>query len=90
VRPDAQGCAHEPSSYLKKIWFDTVVHDAGALRHLIEVAGASQVVLGSDFPFDMGLDDPVAFVRAAGLTGDVADRVLAGNAEALLHTRVRA
>ena len=90
VRPDAQGCAHEPSSYLKKIWFDTVVHDAGALRHLIEVAGASQVVLGSDFPFDMGLDDPVAFVRAAGLTDDVADRVLAGNAEALLQTTVRA
>lgn len=90
VRRDAQGCAHEPSSYLKKIWFDTVVHDAGALRHLIEVAGASQVVLGSDFPFDMGLDDPVAFVRAAGLTDDVADRVLAGNAEALLQTTVRA
>ncbi|WP_019180872.1 amidohydrolase family protein [Microbacterium yannicii] len=90
VRPDAHGCAHEPSSYLKKIWFDTVVHDPAALRHLIEVAGASQVVLGSDFPFDMGLDDPVAFVRSAGLPDDVAGRVLAGNAEELLRTKVPA
>ena len=90
VRPDAQGCAHEPSSYLKKIWFDTVVHDPVALRHLVEIAGASQVVLGSDFPFDMGLDDPVAFVRSAELPEGVAHRVLAGNAEELLRTRVQA
>ena len=90
VRPDAHGCAHEPSSYLRKIWFDTVVHDSVALRHLIEVAGASQVVLGSDFPFDMGLDDPVGFVKAAGLPAEVARRVLEGNAEELLRTKVRA
>jgi aminocarboxymuconate-semialdehyde decarboxylase len=90
VRPDAHGCAHEPSSYLSKIWFDTVVHDPVALRHLIEVAGASQVVLGSDFPFDMGLDDPVGFVKAAGLPAEVARRVLEGNADELLRTKVRA
>lgn len=90
VRPEAQRCAHEPSSYLKKLWFDTVVHDPAALRHLVEVAGASQVVLGSDFPFDMGLDDPVALVRGAGLPVEVADRILIGNADALLETKVPA
>ncbi|HWL76891.1 amidohydrolase family protein [Microbacterium sp.] len=90
VRPEARGCEHEPSSYLKRLWFDTVVHDAGALRHLIEVAGASQVVLGSDYPFDMGLEDPAAFVRAAGLDDATTDRVLGANADALLETRVRA
>ena len=41
VRPEARGCAHEPSSYLRKLWFDTVVHDPAALRHLVEVAGES-------------------------------------------------
>jgi aminocarboxymuconate-semialdehyde decarboxylase len=90
VRPEAQRCAHEPSSYLKKLWFDTVVHDPAALRHLIDVAGAERVLLGSDFPFDMGLDDPVAFVRDAGLPSEVADRILAGNAAALLAARVPA
>ncbi|RKT31659.1 aminocarboxymuconate-semialdehyde decarboxylase [Microbacterium sp. AG1240] len=89
VRPDARRCANEPSSYLKKLWFDTVVHDPVALRHLIETAGASQVVLGSDFPFDMGLDDPVGFVRSAALSDDIAERVLGGNAQALLASGVR-
>ena len=84
VRPDAQGCAHEPSSYLRRIWFDTVVHDHAALRHLIEVVGASQVVLGSDFPFDMGLDDPVGFVRGALLDDGVTELILSGNADVLL------
>ncbi len=84
VRPEAQGCAHEPSSYLKKLWFDTVVHDEVSVRRLIEAAGADRVVLGSDYPFDMGLDDPVAFVRSAGLADDVADGILGGNADALL------
>ena len=90
VRPEAQRCAHEPSSYLKKLWFDTVVHDPAAVRHLVEVAGASQVVLGSDFPFDMGLDDPVAFVREAGLSDEVTEGILRDNAAALLQTAVRA
>lgn len=90
VRPEAQRCAQPPSSYLKKLWFDTVVHDPIAVRHLVEVAGASQVVLGSDFPFDMGLDDPVSFVRGAGLPAELTERILSQNAEALLESRVRA
>lgn len=90
VRPEAQRCAHAPSSYLSKMWFDTVVHDPAAVRHLVEVAGASHVLLGSDFPFDMGLDEPVDFVRGAGLSAGVADGILGGNAHALLGTRVPA
>lgn len=88
VRPEAQRCVHPPSSYLKKLWFDTVVHDPTALQHLVEVAGASQVVLGSDFPFDMGLDDPVQEVAAAGLPDETLRAILGGNAEVLL-TRIR-
>lgn len=90
VRPEAQRCAHEPSTYLPKIWFDTVVHDPEALRRLVEVAGESRVLLGSDYPFDMGLDSPVEFVREAGLSADIVDGILEGNAGALLRRRVRA
>lgn len=86
VRPDAQVCAHEPSSYLRRIWFDTVVHDPIALRNLVAQVGASQVVLGSDYPFDMGLDDPVAFVRDAGLDASAVSAILADNAAALVST----
>lgn len=84
VRPDARGCAHEPSRYLRRIWFDTVVHDHAVLRHLVDAAGPSQILLGSDFPFDMGPDDPVGFVRGAGLPDDDVQRILTGTADALL------
>jgi aminocarboxymuconate-semialdehyde decarboxylase len=90
VRPDAQRCAHKPSSYLDKIWFDTVVHDPDALRKLIAVAGESRVLLGSDYPFDMGLDDPVDFVRDAALEVEATERILQDNATALLEHRVNA
>lgn len=90
VRPEAHGCAHAPSTYLSRIWFDTVVHDERALRWLVEVAGADRVLLGSDFPFDMGLDEPVAFVRGAGLPDEAVRAVLGENAADLLRTRVHA
>lgn len=90
VRPEAQRCAHAPSTYLAKIWFDTVVHDPEALRRLLAVAGESRVLLGSDYPFDMGLDSPVEIVRDAGLAPDVIERILSTNAASLLEHRVRA
>jgi aminocarboxymuconate-semialdehyde decarboxylase len=90
VRPEAQRCEHAPSTYLRRLWFDTVVHDPQALRRLVEVAGDSRVLLGSDFPFDMGLDDPVADIRSAGLSDEITERILGGNAAALLEQGVRA
>ena len=90
VRPDARVCAHEPSSYLRKIWFDTVVHDPLGLRHQLGKDGGSQVVLGSVYPFDMVSNDPVSFVKSAGLPVEVERRILAGNADALVPVQVSA
>ncbi|WP_318242092.1 amidohydrolase family protein [Arthrobacter gallicola] len=83
VRPEARGCAAPPSSYLRKIWFDSLIHSPAELRVLAETAGAGRVLLGSDYPFDMGTEDPVGEVRAAGLTGEDEHLILAGNAAAL-------
>ncbi|GHB24459.1 MULTISPECIES: amidohydrolase family protein [Streptomyces] len=86
TRPDAgAGCAHLPSSYLKRLYFDSLVHDPHVLRELIRVAGADRVLLGSDFPFDMGADDPVAALRAARLSEADLDAVRGRNASALLN-----
>jgi aminocarboxymuconate-semialdehyde decarboxylase len=85
ARPDARGCAQEPSSYLKRIWFDSLVHDPAALRELIRVAGPDRVLLGSDFPFDMGTDDPLSALRAAGLPDPDFHAVRGANAAALLR-----
>ncbi|MFE5242619.1 MULTISPECIES: amidohydrolase family protein [unclassified Streptomyces] len=85
-RADAgAGCAHPPSSYLGRLYFDSLVHDPGVLDALIRVAGAERVLLGSDFPFDMGSEDPVGALRAAGLSGTDFDAVRGGNAAALLR-----
>ncbi|MFC7304636.1 amidohydrolase family protein [Streptomyces monticola] len=87
VRPDAQDCAHAPSSYLKRLHFDSLVHDPYVLRELIRVAGADRVLLGSDFPFDMGTEDPLGALRAARLPEADFDAVRGGNATALLRLR---
>jgi aminocarboxymuconate-semialdehyde decarboxylase len=83
VRPEAHGCAQPPSSYLKKLYFDSLVHNPAELRALVAAAGPEQVLLGSDYPFDMGSDRPAAEVIDALLPPADEARVLAGNAAAL-------
>jgi aminocarboxymuconate-semialdehyde decarboxylase len=86
ARADAgSGCAHLPSSYLRRLWFDSLVHDPHVLRELVRAAGADRVLLGSDFPFDMGNEDPVGALRAARLTDSDFHAVRGGNAADLLR-----
>ncbi|WP_433296199.1 amidohydrolase family protein [Pseudonocardia sp. CA-142604] len=80
VRPESRTCAEPPSSYASKLWYDTVVHSPAVLRHLVEVVGPDRVLLGSDFPFDMGSDDPVAELAAAGFDEDTATAIRGGTA----------
>ncbi|MFD4031203.1 amidohydrolase family protein [Streptomyces sp. NPDC058637] len=85
ARSDAgAGCAHLPSSYLKRLYFDSLVHDPDVLRELIRVAGADRVLLGSDYPFDMGSEDPVGALRAARLSQADFDAVRGDNAAVLI------
>ncbi|WP_432117649.1 amidohydrolase family protein [Streptomyces sp. bgisy032] len=85
ARRDARAdCAHPPSSYLKRVYFDSLVHDPHVLRELVRAAGADRVLLGSDFPFDMGTEDPVGALRAARLPDADFHAVRGGNAAALL------
>jgi aminocarboxymuconate-semialdehyde decarboxylase len=85
VRPDAAGCAHPPSSYLRRLYFDSLVHDPDVLRELVRTAGADRVLLGSDFPFDMGTEDPLGALRAARLSEADFHAVRGGNAATLLR-----
>jgi aminocarboxymuconate-semialdehyde decarboxylase len=86
TRSDAgAACAHLPSSYLKRLYFDSLVHDPHVLRELVRVAGADRVLLGSDFPFDMGTEDPLGALRAARLPEADFDAVRGGTAAALLR-----
>ncbi|MFI6661242.1 amidohydrolase family protein [Streptomyces sp. NPDC050523] len=84
VRPDARRCSREPSSYLRQLYFDCLVHAPRVLRELLRAAGPEQVLLGSDFPFDMGTDDPLGALRAACLPDADFHSVRGANAAALL------
>lgn len=85
VRPEARTCARPPSHYLSRLWFDSLTHDSGQLRELVRVVGSDRVVLGSDYPFDMGTMAPVEDLLASGLTDErIIDKVLRHNANALL------
>ena len=87
VRPEARVCAEPPSAYLRRIWFDSLVYEPGALSALIGAAGASQVVMGSDYPFDMGVPDPLDRLRAAVPPGPGLDSVRGANAIALFDLK---
>jgi predicted TIM-barrel fold metal-dependent hydrolase len=51
----------QPTEYLKQIYFDSLVFTPEAIRHLVAQVGASQIVLGSDYPFPWELHpvDPI-------------------------------
>jgi aminocarboxymuconate-semialdehyde decarboxylase len=76
VRPEARNRASDPLAGIGKLYYDTIVFDHPALRHLAAVAGADQVVLGTDYPFDMAEDAPLPFVRESGLPADAIARIL--------------
>ena len=73
-----------PEASLRRLRYDTVVHDPGLLRELVATVGAERVLLGSDHPFDMGDLRPADTVRAAGLPAAEEAAVLGANAAALL------
>jgi aminocarboxymuconate-semialdehyde decarboxylase len=75
---------------LRRLYYDTVVHDAGVLRALVDFAGADHVLCGSDYPFDMGSERPAELVRSLGLEPPDEAAILGENALRLLGREVPA
>lgn len=82
ARPDlvAVDNPHPPSNYLKRIYVDSLVHDASALRLLLDVFGYERIAIGSDYPFPLGEDRPGALVESMRFPPAVLDRLRAGTA----------
>ena len=74
-----------PSAYLGRFYYDCIVYTAPALRFLIDSVGADRVVFGTDWPYDMALDWPVAWVLGMkGLSQEEKEAILWKNLERLL------
>lgn len=90
VRPECHDhIKRPPSYYMKKIYFDTMVFSHTQLEHLVNLWGAGHVVIGTDYPYDMGYYKPVDFVNGAKLTREQKEAIIGGNAARLLGLRPR-
>jgi aminocarboxymuconate-semialdehyde decarboxylase len=73
----------EPSGYLPRFHYDTVVHDPAILAWLAGRVGVDRIVLGSDYSFPPADPDPVTIVRTAGFSAADQARILETNPLAL-------
>ncbi|HZX97035.1 MAG TPA: amidohydrolase family protein [Myxococcales bacterium] len=82
ARPDlvAVDNPHPPSRYLGRIYVDSLVHDARALRLVLDTFGPARVALGSDYPFPLGEELPGALIDTLDLPPPARDRLRAGTA----------
>ncbi len=65
------------------LYFDTLTHSRMALEYLVENFGAEHVLLGSDYPYDMGDPEPVASLRAARIGAEQFEQIAGANARKL-------
>lgn len=80
-----------PIDYLKgpQLFFDSLVYRTQNVRHLVDIAGAGQIVVGTDFGFDIASTTPVDTVlQTPGLSPDEQVAILGGNAAKLLKLAV--
>lgn len=74
-----------PGEYLKQFYLDTMVFAEDQLGFLIEKYGADHIVLGTDYPYDMGEVDPIGLIsRTVGNDQDTIAAIAGGNAARLL------
>src|SRR5262245_7263839 len=75
----------KPSEYLKKLYFDSIVHSVAALQYLVRVAGADRVVVGTDYPMSMGDFEAVSKVNQLSLGDAERQQILGANALRVLN-----
>jgi predicted TIM-barrel fold metal-dependent hydrolase len=73
-----------PTEYLKRLYYDSIVFTAEALRHLVAEVGVSQIVMGTDYPYPWESEPVEHILRTPGLTDAEREAILGGTAAALL------
>jgi aminocarboxymuconate-semialdehyde decarboxylase len=76
-----------PRDTARRLFYDTLVFDQPTLAHLLATFGDSQLLLGTDYPFNFQEAEPVARVQALGLSASRTEALVAGNARRFLGPR---
>jgi aminocarboxymuconate-semialdehyde decarboxylase len=85
VRPEPKKYVKsQPVDIARRFYYDTILHSAVVLSFMIGHVGADHVLLGSDYPYDMGMPDCVAYVRSLAISDADKAMILGRRAQALL------
>ena len=86
ARSDGHGTLPKPPTrYLRKIYFDTIVFTPHQLEYLVRVFGADHILMGTDYPFDMGEYDPIGHIaEVKSFDKKTKAKLAGGNAKKLL------
>lgn len=84
-RPNAPRCKTAPSTYLKNLYFDTLVYDVETLDFLRRKVGAEHLMIGTDFPYVLGDWECVNIVQALRCPKSEKQAILESNARNLLR-----
>lgn len=85
ARSDARdSLPNAPTTYLKRMFFDTVVFSTGQLEALVKLVGPDHVLMGTDYPYDMADSDPVGHVMGADFSDADKAAICGGNARKML------
>jgi predicted TIM-barrel fold metal-dependent hydrolase len=78
----------KPTEYLKQIWFDSLIFSPEAIRHLQAQVGASQIVMGSDYPYPWQMAPVDHIFASESLTDEQKLDVLGRTAAKLLKIEI--
>jgi len=73
-----------PVEQARSLYYDTLVYDSQALKHLIETFGRTQLCIGTDHPFVIQDPEPLGRIDALGIDGELRELLLSGNARRFL------
>jgi len=82
--PLREAITSSPTEQARKLYYDSLVFDAPTLRHLVERFGASQLMIGTDYPFAFHDRTPVQSVLDAGFDAPTSELLVRGNARRFL------
>ncbi len=85
ARSDSHGdLPQPPTTYLKRVYVDTIVFTPHQLEALVRLFGPERVLLGTDYPYDMGEYDPIGHLASAASLSPATTAAIAGGNAARL------
>lgn len=84
VPKSKESLAESPAVTARRFYYDDVLFDPDSVKFLVSRFGASQVVVGTDYPFALGEQDPLGLLRKAGLDEKTVALITSTNAKRFL------